>query len=408
MRPVALRVSEGIHARAAGLLESLCSISSSSSDRDGLYRMAERVARELADFGLQVEIHDEEGLGGDSLPLLIARNGGSAESPRLLLLGHLDTVLPAVTPRWVNGSLCATGALDMKGGIAALVGALLVLREADEALPDNLVFVAVPDEEVGGPISARAVARWGEGAHTVLILEPGAGRESGVETLVTGRRGLSIWRLEARGTAAHSGVSYWDGRSALAAAATWAGGVQQMSEKGDGPIVNVGRIVGGDSDFVSDFGEEHRFIGTTERLNVVADRCVVEGELRYLDPSDRGRVLTRMRDLASKLASEWSVTIEFEEVEQILPLTPSPTGNSIAKHLIGLARRDGWSLEVESDRGGISFPNYLPDPRSIPVIDGLGPVGDGMHTRGEYLDLESLRRRVVLIAEALVYIRNQR
>jgi acetylornithine deacetylase/succinyl-diaminopimelate desuccinylase-like protein len=61
----------------------------------------------------------------------------------------------------------------------------------------------------------------------------------------------------------------------------------------------------------------------------------------------------------------------------------------------------GLALEVEADRGGISFPNYLADPSAIAVVDGLGPVGDGMHTRDEYLDLRSLDRRVVLLADLL-------
>ena len=56
-----------------------------------------------------------------------------------------------------------------------------------------------------------------------------------------------------------------------------------------------------------------------------------------------------------------------------------------------LAAARGFRLEVEDDRGGISFPNFLTDPCRIPVIDGLGPVGDGMHTREEWLDLEFVR-----------------
>ena len=127
----------------------------------------------------------------------------------------------------------------MKGGFSALIGALQLLRERDEELPDDLFLLAVPDEEIGGPVSVRAVRKWGKQAHTVLVLEPGASIEGG-ETLVTARRGLTVWRLDARGRAAHSGVAYWEGRSALAAAASWAGEVQQISEKGDGPIVNVG------------------------------------------------------------------------------------------------------------------------------------------------------------------------
>ena len=65
------------------------------------------------------------------------------------------------------------------------------------------------------------------------------------------------------------------------------------------------------------------------------------------------------------------------------------------------AARRGWRLDLEEERGGISFPNFLPDPGRIPVLDGLGPVGGGMHTREEFVDLNSLRRRIVLLADLL-------
>ena len=60
------------------------------------------------------------------------------------------------------------------------------------------------------------------------------------------------------------------------------------------------------------------------------------------------------------------------------------------------------------NRGGVSFPNFLPDPSAVCVLDGLGPVGGGMHTRNEYLNLCSLERRIHLIAEALIYVRDHR
>jgi glutamate carboxypeptidase len=182
--------------------------------------------------------------------------------------------------------------------------------------------------------------------------------------------------------------------------------VQQLSETGDGPVVNVGRIVGGDSEFVSDVGEEHRFIGTTERLNIVADRCLVEGEVRFLDLGDRDRVLARMKETATATGNEWEVDMDFTEFEDIPPMPGSGPGNALADHLVSAAQRMGWRLELEGNRGGVSFPNYLRDPSAVSVIDGLGPVGGGMHTREEHLDLKSLERRIALIAEALLYIRD--
>ena len=385
--------------RATALLEALCAISSPSGDAEGIRRCAERLGRELEAFGFAFEIEATAVGPGEPQPLLVARRDGASDR-HLLAVGHLDTVLPAVPPIRHPDRLQGTGALDMKGGFAAFVGALHLLRERGLDPPPDLVVVAVPDEEVGGPISEAAMQRFGAGARAVLVLEPGLPRGDG-ESLVLGRRGLAVWRLEARGRAAHSGLAYHEGRSALAAAAEWAARVQALSEPAGGPIVNVGRIVGGDSEFVRDLGEEHRFVGTSQRLNVVADRCLAEGEVRYLSTADRDRALAAMADLAAAGGERWDVSLDLRVVEEILPMPPSGAGAELAEALVEVAAAGDWTLELETDRGGVSFPNFLPDPAAVPVLDGLGPVGGGMHTRDEFVSLRSLERRIHLIAEAL-------
>jgi len=394
-----IQVVDDVVESATALLLDLCAISTETGDADGLRSCARRLGRELVDLGFHVEIENRPNVDDVPQPVLIATSRSSNER-NILLIGHLDTVLPATAARRTKDRIEGTGALDMKGGFAALVGALRLRWARGLETPDGLTLIAVPDEEIGGPISESAVNEWGRDASAVLVLEPGRLRDDG-ETIVTGRRGLSVWRLDARGRAAHSGLAFADGRSALAAAAEWSAKVQGLSEDNGGPIVNVGRIIGGDSEFVQDLGEEHRFVGTSQRLNVVADRCLVEGEVRYLTTADRDRVLESMRKRARDAAKSWGVDIQFEVVEEILPLPPSDAGAEFARLLVEAAAADGWTLDVETDRGGVSFPNFLPDPSAVPVIDGLGPVGDGMHTREEFVSLASLDRRIKLIAHLL-------
>jgi glutamate carboxypeptidase len=394
-----IQVVDDVLESATALLVDLCAVSTETGDAEGLRACARRLGRELADLGFLVEIKNRPNVDDVLQPVLVATSRPSSKR-NILLIGHLDTVLPATAARRTEDRIEGTGALDMKGGFAALLGALRLRWARGLETPDGLTLIAVPDEEIGGPISESAVRQWGRDASTVLVLEPGRMCDGG-ETIVTGRRGLSVWRLDARGRAAHSGLAFADGRSALAAAAEWSANVQGLSEDNGGPIVNVGRIVGGDSEFVQDLGEEHRFVGTSQRLNVVADRCLVEGEARYLTRADGERVLSRMRELADRAARAWGVDIHFEVVEEILPMPPSESSAELARLLVEAAAADGWSLDVENDRGGVSFPNFLPDPSAVPVIDGLGPVGDGMHTREEWVSLASLDRRIKLIAHLL-------
>lgn len=385
--------------RATKLLVDLCTISSASGDQEGIQQVAARVAAELGQRGLSANVGSENDEDDKPQPVLIAC-GPQAGNQYLLLVGHMDTVLDAAVPRIEGGRLIATGALDMKGGLAMLVGALDLLAHRGQQPPADLMIVAVPDEEVGGTIAERAVRRWAQDARALLVIEPGEARDGG-ETLVAGRRGLFEWRLEATGRAAHSGLAYWQGRSALAAAADWAAQAQRMSEPGPGPTVNVARLVAGDSDFVNGLATHFALLGTSRRRNVISDRAMAEGEVRFLSPDDGDRILERLQRLTETLAAHYDVQMTFARGTGVPPVDPHGPGAPIVERVVGLAAARGWQLEVEEDRGGISFPNYVADPSKVAIVDGLGPVGDGMHTREEYLDLASFERRIVLLADLL-------
>lgn len=381
------------------LLRDLTAISSPSGDLLGLRRMTERLAAELAVRGLAPQVLEETGEGGVPQPVLVAR-GADTSRGHLLLIGHMDTVLPAAEPRIEDGRLVATGAIDMKGGLAAFLGALDLLAHRGVKPPDDLLLVVVPDEEIGGPISHSAMERWGPGARALWVLEPGEPAGDS-ETMVAGRRGMFDWRLTVQGKAAHSGLHYWEGRSALAAAARWCTEAQAFSTPNGGPTVNVGRLVAGDASFVDSLATAHTLLGTERQLNVVPDRAIAEGETRFLRSSAESEMEGRLRDLAQKIASETGAEMVFTRQPLIPPVDPDGPHGTLCKRAVDLAAAQGWSLEIERERGGISFPNFLPDPGRLPVLDGLGPVGGGMHTREEYLELRSLQRRVVLLADLL-------
>ncbi|MEO8197451.1 MAG: M20/M25/M40 family metallo-hydrolase, partial [Thermoanaerobaculia bacterium] len=247
---------EGMFLEAVDLLARLASESSPSDDLRGLRRMARILAAELGARGLEVAIHDEPDEHGVALPVVSASTpahaGGEPHLP-ILLIGHFDTVLPAIPPRREGERLFATGAIDMKGGIVVFLKALDLLARRGTPLP-ALRLVLVPDEEVGGAISRRSVATAGTAASALWVLEPGERRGAG-ETLVTGRRGMFHWRLAARGRTAHSGLAFWQGRSALVAAAEWIERAAALSRPEGGPTVNVARVVAGEAALVAAVAE---------------------------------------------------------------------------------------------------------------------------------------------------------
>jgi glutamate carboxypeptidase len=400
MDPVAAPLPSPTYERALDLLRELTAISSPSGDAAGLHRMAERLGRSLEEHGMTAEVRDEIGEGGAPFPVLLAR-GKDTSNGHLLLIGHLDTVLPAIPPRIEGERLLATGAIDMKGGLATLVGALDLLRHRGEEPAPDLLLVTVPDEEVGGPLSNRAVQEWGRDARALWVLEPGEPAAGDTETIVAGRRGMFQWRLEARGQASHSGLHYWEGRSALAAAARWVVGAEALSRHGAGPTVNTGRLVAGDATFVDDLAAAAGLLGTERQLNVVPDRAVAEGEARFLRAMESDELARRLEALARDIAVSTGTSVTFATGQYIPPVDPYGPQTAWTRRAVELAAARGWDLEIENERGGISFPNFLPDPGRIPVLDGLGPVGGGMHTREEFVDLRSFRRRIVLLADLL-------
>lgn len=405
-------LTEDLLDEAVDLLTRLTGESSPSDEPQALRRMAGVLAQELRARRLTVEVHDEPDENGAALPVVEARSPATATADTrlpVLLIGHFDTVLAAAPPRRAGGRLFATGAIDMKGGIVAFLKALDLLARRGAALP-ALRLVLVPDEEVGGAISRRAVATAGASASALWVLEPGE-RRGASETLVTGRRGMFHWRLAAHGRTAHSGLAYWQGRSALVAAAEWIERAAALSRPQGGPTVNVARVVAGEQNLVAETvglragGGADRApatsFGSAHQLNVVPDRALAEGEARFLRADEGERLAQEMAELAAAIAARREVVLDFSREASVAPVDASRLPASQAVRAVSLAAAAGWELALEGDRGGISFPNFLPESGRIPVLDGLGPVGGGMHTRDEFIEIDSLARRIRLLADLL-------
>ncbi|HBL27324.1 MAG TPA: hypothetical protein DD490_10870, partial [Acidobacteria bacterium] len=312
---------EPLFRKTLDLLVEMTALSSQSNDPDGLRRMAQRLGAELAIRGLSSEIRDEVGEEGVKLPVLLGRGRDLSGGP-LLLIGHIDTVLPAATPELRDDRLVATGAIDMKGGLVAFLGALDLLRHWGLQPPPDLLLAVVPDEEVGGLLSRAVVRRWSAKARALWVLEPGEPAEGGGETMVSGRRGMFQWRLDVRGRAAHSGLHYWHGRSALTAAAGWCVEAEAHSARDGGPTVNVGRLVAGDTTFVEDLAARHALLGTEQQLNVVPDRACAEGEARFLRAAEGERMAEVLQTLARNIAADTGTEITFHLGATIPPVDP--------------------------------------------------------------------------------------
>lgn len=113
----------------------------------------------LAEAGVESELHGID----DARPNLVARVRGSGRAAPLLLYGHVD-VVTTVNQDWTHppfageaaaGFIWGRGALDMKGGVAMMLCALLRAAAEPDALPGDVVIALLSDEEDGGAFGAR-------------------------------------------------------------------------------------------------------------------------------------------------------------------------------------------------------------------------------------------------------------
>ncbi len=299
----------------------------------------------------QVKVH-REGIAGDHLQVDFA---GDEQRKPLLLLGHFDTVydvgaIESMPWREDDGKLYGPGVFDMKAGIAQMMFALAALREIGGDLPRPVKVLLVSDEE-GGSNSSRSITETlARQCAAVLVCEPsGPGG-----ALKTARKGVGSFTVKVTGQAAHSGLDFEKGQSAILELAHQIVAISQLNDPQSGTTLNVGVIRGG------------------TRTNVVAAEAVAEVDLRIARKAD-GAIMERKIRQLRPVNKQCRLEIEgginrppLERTKQIVALFD--LARNIAADL-------GFALD-EIAVGGGSDGNFTAG-IGVPTLDGLGAVGEG-------------------------------
>ncbi|HEY8167775.1 MAG TPA: M20 family metallopeptidase [Candidatus Limnocylindrales bacterium] len=381
-RLVAVRSAvEGALPRFLGELARLVNIDCGSYTRDGVNEVATWVAAALAELGATVDRRrDPSGRLGDTVVATFERD---RSGPRLLLIGHMDTVFDPGTAaarpfRVADGIATGPGVTDMKGGLLAGLHALAALRataaDAADWLPvGRLVFIANPDEEIGSPSSTPHIRAAALESDVALVLE--CARQNG--DIVSARKGIVDLRLTYHGRAAHAGVEPEKGRNALLAAAHQVVALQALNGRWPGVTVNVGVVRGG------------------TRPNVVPESAVVEVDLRSPTRADLEAAEAEVRAIAAS-SHVPDVTTTIEEMGRHWPMERLPAAEPLIAAAVAIAARLGFELH-DASTGGASDANTTAG-LGVPSLDGLGPVGGNDHAPGEYLEVASIVPRTTLLA----------
>lgn len=351
-------------------LRALVEVESPSDEPAAVNRVNDLVAELAIQIGGRVKRHGQTKFG-DVMELRFGPKR-SKQKP-ILLLGHLDTVWPIGTLSsmpWQEkaGRLWGPGVLDMKAGVMMALTALGSLRELGNNRPVTLLLNS--DEEVGSTVSRPVTERLALQSAAVFVLEPAQGL-----AYKTARKGVGQYDLHVTGVAAHSGVDFARGRSAILEMARLIETLSGFTDLSRGRTVNCGVVRGG------------------TRSNVIAAEAWAEVDVRIARSSDAARVEKLFRTL-KVTDPDCSLTITGGLNRPPMERTPSTI--TLFKQARALAVRLGFTLD-EATTGGGSDGNFT-SALGVPTLDGMGAVGDGAHAAHESIVIEHLLPRTILLA----------
>ena len=352
------------------LLQDLVEIESPSNDKAAVDRLGKRILAELSQLDGAVEIIQQAGVGDQ----MLSRWGTGPDG--ILFLCHLDTVFDLGTLtrrpfRVVENRLQGPGVQDMKAGIAMLLSVLRLLKQHGEWPHRPLAALFTSDEEIGSLASRALIETEARKAGLVVCLEPALANGA----LKTSRKGTGEIELQVKGVASHAGVDHSRGRNAIEELAYHILAAQKLTDYARGTTVNVGVVSGG------------------TRPNVVPDGARALIDFRILTGEEFDRL--------EKWAQGLSPHIDGTRISATVTLNrpPMPRDETMIRTFHkaqAIGRALGLDLQ-EGSTGGGSDANFVA-PLGVPILDGLGAVGDGAHSEREYILTQSLAERSALLA----------
>jgi glutamate carboxypeptidase len=361
----------------AETVRQLVEIESPSDNKRAVDQLGSLLAGRFEKLGGHAKFHHAQNVG-DHLQVDFA--GGKSGRP-VLLLGHMDTVYPLGTLaempcRIAEGRLWGPGVLDMKSGIALILHAIEGLQTFHhESLPRPFTVLLVSDEEVGSDSSRAITESLAKRSAGVLVLEPSYGPKGAVKTA---RKGVGEYTLKVTGKAAHSGLDFDKGESAIVELAKQITAISKLVDLKRGLTLNVGLVSGGTRPNVI---PAHATAVLDVRVARKREAAGIDRQLRSLKPFNR------------KCKLEISGSVDRPPMERTSGVA------ALYQKAVEIARQLGWKLE-EAAVGGGSDGNFTAA-LGVPTLDGLGGVGEGAHATHESIVISELPRRAALLAELI-------
>ncbi len=353
------------------LLKLLVETESPSHEKAAVDRVAFIVAEEARKLGGHVETLENAEAGNH----VLAKWGGG-KNP-ILFLCHLDTVFPLgaidkMPYREADGKIFGPGVLDMKAGIVIALGAIEDAMK--NGMTRSVALLCTSDEEIGSLTSRDVIETLAKESELALVMESALVDGS----LKTWRKGVGEFWVKTKGIASHAGGDHEKGRNAIEEMAHQIIKIQKLTDYSKGTTLNVGVIQG----------------GTVS--NVVPEECSVQVDVRVMQPGEWERLESEMNKLKPVLDG---TSLQITGGLNRPPMPFDETMKATFAKARAIAKEIGIDLNAGGSGGG-SDGNFVA-PLGIPVLDGMGAVGEGYHSEREYIFENSLYERIKLISELL-------
>ena len=312
-----------------------------------------------------------------SAPMLIDSSVGphihwrGGNDPKVLILGHHDTVHPAGTLERLpfavsDGKATGPGVFDMKAGIVQAIYAVASLEDSS-----HVEILLSADEEIGSHASRALIEERAIACGAVLVLEPSA--DGGA--LKIGRKGTGTITLAIEGRASHAGLEPEKGINSLVELATLIPQIIAIADESMGTTVTPTLASAGTAD------------------NVVPALTTCAVDVRVAVPSEKPRVESafaalRLQHPEARLVL--SGQIGRPPMHESAAAGLFPIAASVAKR-IGINSLDGVVV------GGGSDGNFTAAV-GVETLDGLGAVGGGAHGDTEHVLVDTMLQRAALLA----------
>ncbi|MBA4746052.1 MAG: M20/M25/M40 family metallo-hydrolase [Muricauda sp.] len=389
---------------AIDFLERVVNINSGTLNAEGVKKVGMVFKDAFDNIGFEtkwIEMPAEMNRSGH----LFAETSGS-KGKKLLLIGHLDTVFeedsPFQTFEMVNDSIAhAPGGNDMKGGDVIVLYALKALSD-NGLLDDAQIIVAFTgdEESTGKPLSISRKDLIDAAKRSDVAL--GFETSTGFNYATVARRGSSGWAVEVEGKRAHS--------SGVFSENTGAGAIFEMSRilhqfytdvKGEDLLTfNPGVLLGGTFVNYDELTSKGDAFGKT---NVVAQKAVVKGGLRFISEGQKERARAKMREIAANNLPQTSASISFTDSYPAMGPTEGNRALLSTLNDVSLDLKQGEVLAYDPGKRGAADISFVAN--YVDGLDGLGTMGSGAHTPQETVNLntiEALTKRTAILIYRLI------